>query len=104
MEVSGCGPVPLTSGSGSGSRRPKNLWIRLIRISNTGTNFVLLGNLSPQAAQERLKGTLAGDKNEILYSEFGINYNNEEEQLRSSFIITLLYGSFKGTVQWDGSG
>jgi tRNA(His) guanylyltransferase len=50
----------------------------------------LLGNLSGQAAQERLKGTLAGDKNEILFSEFGINYNNEEEQLRSSFLIRLL--------------
>jgi tRNA(His) 5'-end guanylyltransferase len=99
---SGSGPVPLTSGSGS--RRPTNLWIRRIRIRNTGTNFVLLGNLSGQAAQERLKGTLAGDKNEILFSEFGINYNNEEEQLRSSFIIMLLYGSFKGSVQRDGSG
>jgi tRNA(His) 5'-end guanylyltransferase len=55
----------------------------------------LLGNLSGQAAQERLKGTLAGDKNEILFSEFGINYNNEEEKLRSSFIIRLLYGSLK---------
>jgi tRNA(His) guanylyltransferase len=38
--------------------------------------------LSPKAAQERLKGTLAGDKNEILFSEFNINYNNEEEQFR----------------------
>ena len=31
---------------------------------------------------ERLKGTLSKDKNEILFSEFGINYNNEPEQFR----------------------
>ncbi len=30
------GSVPLTDGSVSGSRRPKNMWIRWIRISNTG--------------------------------------------------------------------
>jgi tRNA(His) guanylyltransferase len=44
--------------------------------------------MSCQAAQERLKGTLAGDKNEILFSEFGINYNNEEEQLRSGLVLS----------------
>ena len=38
--------------------------------------------MSKNAAQERLKGTLAGDKNEILFSEFGINYNNEPPQFR----------------------
>ncbi len=31
---SGAGSIPLTNGSGSGSRRPKNIWIR-IRIRNT---------------------------------------------------------------------
>jgi hypothetical protein len=28
----GSGSIPLTDGSGSGSRRPKNMWIRWIRI------------------------------------------------------------------------
>jgi hypothetical protein len=32
-EGSGSGSIPLTSGSGSG--RPKNMWIRWIRIRNT---------------------------------------------------------------------
>jgi hypothetical protein len=32
---SGSGSIPLTNGSGSGSRRPKNMWIRWIRIRNT---------------------------------------------------------------------
>ncbi len=33
---SGSGSIPVTSGCGSGSRRPKNKWIRWIRIRNTG--------------------------------------------------------------------
>jgi hypothetical protein len=35
MMIEGSGSIPLTSGSGSGSWRPKNMWIR-IRIRNTG--------------------------------------------------------------------
>ncbi len=35
IEWSGSGSIPLTSGSGSGSWRPKNMWIRWIRIRNT---------------------------------------------------------------------
>ncbi len=37
--------------------------------------------------QERLKGSFAKDKNEILFSEFGINYNNEPEQFRKGTSI-----------------
>jgi hypothetical protein len=33
----GSGSIPLTSGYGSGSRRPKNKWIRWIRIRNTAS-------------------------------------------------------------------
>ena len=32
--------------------------------------------------QARLEGSFAKDKNEILFSEFGVNYNNEPEQFR----------------------
>eukprot|EP00092_Neocalanus_flemingeri_P019039 GFUD01020627.1.p1 GENE.GFUD01020627.1~~GFUD01020627.1.p1 ORF type:complete len:261 (-),score=61.04 GFUD01020627.1:14-796(-) len=49
--------------------------------------LVLKGGMTPNAAQERLKGTLAGDKNEILFSEFGINYNNEPLQYRKGTTI-----------------
>jgi hypothetical protein len=35
IEGSGSGSIPLTYRSGSGSRRPKNMWIRWIRIRNT---------------------------------------------------------------------
>ena len=37
--------------------------------------------MTNKMAQERLKGTFSNDKNEILFSEFGINYNNEPEQV-----------------------
>jgi len=50
--------------------------------------LVQQGGLSNHDAQERLKGTFANDKNEILFSEFGVNYNKESEQFRKG---TTLY-------------
>jgi len=44
--------------------------------------LVLKGGLSNRDAQEKLKGTFSSDKNEILFTDFGINYNNEPEQFR----------------------
>lgn len=35
------------------------------------------GNYSKANAENKLKNTLSSDKNEILFTEFGINYNNE---------------------------
>ncbi|RPA83726.1 tRNAHis guanylyltransferase [Ascobolus immersus RN42] len=37
------------------------------------------GGMSNTDAEARLSGTVAADKNEILFSQFGINYNNEPE-------------------------
>ena len=51
------------------------------------------GGLSNQEAQERLKGTLAKDKNEILFSEFGINYNNEPAQYKKGTTLIRENGS-----------
>lgn len=36
---------------------------------------------------QRLKGTLSGDKNEILFSQFGINYNEEPQQFRKGTTV-----------------
>jgi len=33
-------------------------------------------------AEEKLRGTLASHKNELLFQEFGINYNNEPQLFR----------------------
>ncbi|KNE56537.1 hypothetical protein AMAG_02337 [Allomyces macrogynus ATCC 38327] len=41
--------------------------------------LVLKGGLSENAAMKRLSKTVAKDKNELLFSEFGINYNDEPE-------------------------
>lgn len=38
-------------------------------------------------ATKKLSGTLSSDKNEILFTDYGINYNNELEQFRKGTII-----------------
>lgn len=43
--------------------------------------------LTPAQAQDKLKGTLSSDKNEILYQEFNINYNNLPEIHRKGTIL-----------------
>ena len=44
--------------------------------------------MTNREAEERLKGTFANDKNEILFSQFSINYNNEPDQFKKG---TTLY-------------
>jgi hypothetical protein len=48
---SGDGSVPLTSGSGS--RRPKNIWIRRIRIRNTALLMIFLVSIAILTAESR---------------------------------------------------
>ncbi|VDM18149.1 unnamed protein product [Hydatigera taeniaeformis] len=50
-------------------------------------NLVQRGGLTTAAAEERLRGTLSSDKNEILFSEFGINYNNEPQLFRKGTVL-----------------
>ncbi|XP_003490493.1 probable tRNA(His) guanylyltransferase [Bombus vosnesenskii] len=45
-------------------------------------NLVLKGKLTPTQAEGKLRGTLASHKNELLFQEFGINYNNEPPLFR----------------------
>lgn len=42
---------------------------------------------SNQEVEQILKDTNSGQKNEILFSEFGINYNNIEEIYRRGTLI-----------------
>eukprot|EP01147_Barroeca_monosierra_P006592 gene6592-7531_t len=44
-------------------------------------------SLAEQEAEKRLRGTLSSDKNEILFSECGINYNNEPQMYRKGSLI-----------------
>ncbi|XP_071792622.1 probable tRNA(His) guanylyltransferase [Asterias amurensis] len=44
------------------------------------------GGLTKKQGEERLRGTFSSDKNELLFSEFGINYNNEPELYRKGSV------------------
>lgn len=48
-------------------------------LYNTTFWALVTGGMTPQEAENRLMGTVSADKNEILFSQFGINYNNEPE-------------------------
>ncbi|KAK4191805.1 tRNA guanylyltransferase [Podospora australis] len=45
------------------------------------------GGMDALEAEKMLKGTYAADKNEILFSKFGINYNNEPEMNKKGSVI-----------------
>ncbi|KAL6171242.1 tRNA-His guanylyltransferase [Exserohilum turcicum] len=59
--------------------------------NTTFWTLVQQGGMGTREAEERLKGTVSADKNEILFKEFGINYNNEPECFRKG---TVLYRDF----------
>nr|CAG4641924.1 EOG090X0AR4 [Eurycercus lamellatus] len=44
--------------------------------------LILKGGLNPSEAEQKLRGTFSNDKNEILFSQFNINYNKEPELFR----------------------
>lgn len=48
--------------------------------------------LTPHEAEQRLLKTVSSDKNELLFSTYGVNYNNELEQFRKGTVITLSNG------------
>lgn len=49
--------------------------------------LVKRGGMSPVDAELKLKGTLAADKNEMLFTQFGINYNDEAPIFRKGSTI-----------------
>lgn len=55
--------------------------------NTTFWNLILNGGLTNSQAEEHLRGTLSSDKNEILFSKFGINYNNEPSIYRKGTIL-----------------
>lgn len=50
-------------------------------------NLVQAGGLTNAGAEERLRGTFSADKNELLFTDFGINYNNEPAMYRKGTIL-----------------
>ncbi|KAI2481170.1 tRNA guanylyltransferase [Pyrenophora tritici-repentis] len=53
--------------------------------------LVQKGGMGAREAEQRLKGTVSSEKNEILFKEFGINYNNEPDCFKKG---TVLYRDF----------
>ncbi|CAO1605629.1 tRNA-His guanylyltransferase, variant 3 [Xanthoria calcicola] len=49
--------------------------------------LVQKGDMGTAEAEEALKGTVASQKNEILFSRFGINYNDEPEQFKKGTLL-----------------
>ncbi|KAK9752122.1 tRNAHis guanylyltransferase [Popillia japonica] len=49
--------------------------------------LVQKGGLSNDEAEKRLKGTVSSDKNEILFSAFGVNYNDELPMYKKGTIL-----------------
>lgn len=43
--------------------------------------------MGAREAEQRLSGTVSSDKNEILFKEFGINYNNEPECFKKGTVL-----------------
>lgn len=58
--------------------------------------LVLKGGLSKVQAEQKLKGTLSSDKNEILFSEFSLNYNEENAMFRKG--SCLIWDTFEEKV------
>jgi tRNA(His) guanylyltransferase len=50
-------------------------------------NLVLQANFTNVEAEARLRGTLSSEKNELLFSEFDINYNNLPPMYRKGTIL-----------------
>ncbi|TWU75355.1 tRNA-His guanylyltransferase [Metarhizium rileyi] len=55
--------------------------------NTTFWSLIQLGGLDNKDAERTLAGTLAADKNEILFSKFHINYNNEPEIFKKGSVI-----------------
>ncbi|RYP57503.1 hypothetical protein DL770_010661 [Monosporascus sp. CRB-9-2] len=55
--------------------------------NTTFWSLVLRDGMEAKDAEKFLAGTLAADKNEILFSKFGINYNNEAEIFRKGSVV-----------------
>ena len=60
--------------------------------NTTFWTLVQKGGLTPTLAHQRLKGTFSKEKNEILFSQFGINYNNEPEVYKRGTILIRVFG------------
>ncbi|KAI1103584.1 tRNA guanylyltransferase [Jackrogersella minutella] len=55
--------------------------------NTTFWSLVQLGGMNHKDAEKFLSGSLAADKNEILFAKFKINYNNEPEVFKKGSVV-----------------
>jgi tRNA(His) 5'-end guanylyltransferase len=55
--------------------------------NTTFWTLVQQGGMDPREAEQKLSGTYSADKNEILFKDFGINYNNEPECFKKGTVL-----------------
>ncbi|XP_055843914.1 probable tRNA(His) guanylyltransferase [Episyrphus balteatus] len=65
--------------------------------NTTFWELVLNGGMTNTQAEERLRGTFSADKNEILFSQFGINYNELPVMFRKGTILLRKYVQVPGS-------
>ncbi|XP_050079724.1 probable tRNA(His) guanylyltransferase [Anopheles maculipalpis] len=73
--------------------------VHVNNLYNTTFWNLVASGLSNSESEKRLQGTLASDKNEILFSQFGINYNNEPAIFRKGTILLPKSVSIAATTQ-----
>lgn len=54
--------------------------------------LVLKGGMTPRDAEQKLMGTVSKDKHDILYLDYGINYNNEPEMFKKGTTLVRKKG------------
>lgn len=55
--------------------------------NTTFWTLVQQGGMDARSAEQRLSGTVSSDKNELLFKEFGINYNKEPECFKKGTVL-----------------
>ncbi|KAK0731401.1 Thg1 C terminal domain-containing protein [Lasiosphaeris hirsuta] len=55
--------------------------------NTTFWTLIQLGGMDTTEAEKTLNGTFSADKNEILFSKFSINYNNEPEIFKKGSVV-----------------
>ncbi|KFY30720.1 hypothetical protein V493_01719 [Pseudogymnoascus sp. VKM F-4281 (FW-2241)] len=66
--------------------------------NTTFWTLIQQGGMDAKVAEAELAGTLAADKNEILFSRFGMNYNNEPDIYKKGSIIFRDYELVEATT------
>ncbi|AJS28303.1 BAH_G0019920.mRNA.1.CDS.1 [Saccharomyces cerevisiae] len=56
--------------------------------NTTFWQLIIKCGLTPQESEKKLCGTFSNEKQEILFSECGINYNNEPEMFKKGSLVT----------------